>query len=199
MYNWQQDTDELAFVMPDGSQVRYTFGVCTGRHLARHSANTNRILTYFREAYGVERFVDALNAVFAARNATPEQQEAIDLYYPEYLRLSDWSAFAVALRKVEIRPSADSEWAEAEIPNELMHPATALDSLWLPPGVLEAADEIVNALNPGVFSTFQKKAVRILGKDEPATETPSETISTGGVEPSSKRKNASSTKTTETS
>lgn len=199
MYNWQQKTDTLEYEMQDGSQVRFTFGVCTTRHQARHSANTNRILTYFREAYGAEKFVEALNAVFTTRNATPEQQEAIDLYYPEYLRLSDWSAFAVALRKVETRPSADSEWTETEIPDELMHPATALDSLWLPPGVLEAADEIVNALNPGVFSTFQKKAVRILGKDEPATETPSETTSTDGAEPSSKRKNASSTKTTETS
>lgn len=198
MYNWQQKTDTLEYEMQDGSQVRFTFGVCTGRHQARHAANTNRILTYFRETYGVDRFGEALSAVFGG-TPTPEQQEAVDLYYPEYLRLSDWSALAVALRKIETRPGAGSEWTETEIPDELMHPATALDSLWLPPGVLEAADEVVNALNPGVFSTFQKKAVRILGKDEPAetpSETPNEAPLTTGAKLSSKRKSDSSEPTT---
>lgn len=194
MYNWKQRTEELAFELEDGSQVRYTFGVCTTMDQARYSANINRVFTLFRTQFGVERFSEAINAVLIERDGTPKQQDDVDAYYPLYLRLMDWAAFVVALRKVETRPDADGEWVEIEIPEELKTPATALESLWLPPGVLDAASEVVGELNPGVFTLSQKKAVRILDK----TETTSETQSTDGAKTSSRRKKSTST-TTETS
>ncbi len=192
MYNWQQKTDTLEYELEDGSQVRYTFGVCTAMDQARQTANINRIFTHFRVHFGVERFGDAISAILIERNGTPEQQDAVDAYYPLYMQMGNWATFAVALRKVETRPDADSEWVEIETPEDLKSPATALDSLWLPPGILEAAEEIIDALNPGVFSRAQKKAARILDKNATTSETPS----ISGAKPSSTRKKDTSEMTT---
>lgn len=190
MFNWQQ-TDTLTFAMPDGSQRRMTFGSCTEYDVARYQAGLNRIWTYFRRKHDVD-LLPAINAVFFHHNANDDQQDAVDLYYPQYLRLQDWAAVVTSLQKFERRQSDTDEWVEEETPSEFLHPATALNLL--PPGVLPAAIEKANQLNPGVFNNLDsaKKAVRLI---ENETQTPNETTSTNGPKPSSKRKIGSSEST----
>lgn len=183
MFNWQE-TDTLTFALRDDSQVRLTFATCSEYDFTRFQAAANRVATYFRDVHNAD-IGDATNAVFLVRNATPEQRAVIDNYYSEYNRLLDWSAVLASLRKIETRASEDSEWVEIETPNEFLHPQTALRVF--PPHVIGAAVDMVNDLNPGVFtnSSAAKKVWRLIDEAKPnQTETPS----TNGAKRSSKRK-----------
>lgn len=169
-FEWYQE-DSVAFELPNGGQLRITCGVCSEYDLAIYRAYLGQAQDYLAEEY-------QLDFAAIARGAA-----RMNGHFHEWDALRDWAANMAALRKIEQRADADAAWESVEAPAEWRAPATGLRAI--PGTIMRAWNQLVNDLNPGMFSTLvsdtAKKNVRLI-------ETPSTSASTPSSTPKTRRK-----------
>lgn len=145
----------VTFELPDGSQRRITVGVCSEFDIATYRMRLGQAQDYLAETYGID-FLEASRAGTILN--------ALGDHYHEWDTLREWSAMLSAFRKLERREGEEGEWAAEPMPDSWTKPATGLRVL--PAVMFRGWMNLVNALNPGLFTVAQtdiaKKSVRLI-------------------------------------
>lgn len=147
--------DSVSFELPDGSQIRITCGGCSEFDIATYRTRCAAARTYLNETYGLDADAWRSDDIVAS----------LGDHFSEWSILTEWASMLAAFRKLERRLAENDQWEEVVgLPDAWTKPATGPRSI--PAVMFRAWVNLVNELNPGVFTVAQsntaKKSVRLI-------------------------------------